>query len=153
MHGERDVQADVARGLGDRARLGREIGQALDARIVRHGGAHAAARNAPERHRRGEPGIDRGDKGEVRQPRFERHVEAADLAQTRHPRMVVRAGEGGQYEPALAGTVLNGSDAAVRDRNDAIPGRWSDGIRNEPGCRDAMGRHPLSPAITEPLTY
>jgi hypothetical protein len=61
VHGERDVQADVASGLGDRARLGREIGQALDARIVRHGGAHAAARNAPERHRRGEPGIDRGD--------------------------------------------------------------------------------------------
>ena len=66
--------------------------------------------------------------------------------------MVVRAGEGGQYEPALAGAILNGSDAAVRDRNDAIAGRGSGGIRDESGCRDAMRRHPLSPAITELLT-
>jgi hypothetical protein len=66
--------------------------------------------------------------------------------------MVVRTGKRGQDESALAGTILNGSDAAVRDSNDAIPGRGSDGIRNEPGCRDAMGRHPLSPAITGPLT-
>ena len=66
--------------------------------------------------------------------------------------MVVRTGKRGQDESALAGTILNGSDAAVRDRNGAIPGRGSGGIRNEPGCRDAMGRHPLSPVITEPLT-
>jgi hypothetical protein len=64
----------------------------------------------------------------------------------------VCAGEGGQNEAALAGTILNGSDAAVRNSNDPIPGRGSGGIRNEPGCRDAMGRHPLSLTIREPLT-
>jgi hypothetical protein len=66
--------------------------------------------------------------------------------------MVVRAGKGRQYEPALADAILNGSDAAVRDSNDSISSRRSGCIRDEPGCRDVMGRHPLSPAVTEPFT-
>ena len=152
MHGERDVDADVAGGLRHCTGLGREIRQALNARVMRHGGAHAAACDAPERHRRSEPGVDRGDEREIGQPGFQRHVEAADLAQPRHPRMVVRTGKGGQHEAAVAGTLFDGGNAAVGNRNGAVRDCRIGGIRNEPRRRNAMIRHSRSPAITRPLT-
>ena len=145
-----DMHADVAGRLCDRARLGRKVGQALHARIVRHGRADAAARDAAERHRRGEPGIDRRDEREIRQPGLERHVEAADLAQPHHPRVVVRIGERGQHEPdplpAPSSTAAMRPSTIVIVRS-AAAGSAASGMSQDAAMRWAVTA--LSPAITE----
>ena len=53
-HGKPDAHADVARGPRHLLRLGREIGQPLDARVVHHHHARAAERAARQRDRAGE---------------------------------------------------------------------------------------------------
>ena len=120
MHGKPDMHADIPGRLCDRARLGRKVGQALHACVVRHGRTDPAARDAAERNRRGEPGIDRRDECEIRQPGLERHIEAADLAQPRHPRVVMRIGERRQHERTVAGTFFYRGDASVDDGDRAI---------------------------------
>ncbi len=98
VHGERHVDADVARGLGDGARFGRKVCEALHARVVRHHRADAAARGTAKGDRGREPGIDCWNQREIRQPRLERHIIAADLAQSNHAGMIVRIGERRQDE-------------------------------------------------------
>ena len=153
LHRERDMHADVARRLGDRARLGRIVGQALHARVVHHRRADAAARGAPERDHAGEPGIDRRNQREIGQPSLERHVEAADLAQAHDPRMVVRVGERGQHERA-AGAQTRGFDAAMRPSaivmvRSASAGSAALGISHAASMRCSVTR--LLPRCRDPL--
>ena len=65
-----DAHADIARGARDLGHLGRQIGQALHARVVHHDGAGAAERAARQRHRGGEIGIDRRQQRQIVQSRF-----------------------------------------------------------------------------------
>ena len=121
LHREADAQAHIARGLRHRLRFGGEVGQALDAGVMRHHRACSALRRAGEGDRRGEPRVHRGDQRQMRQPRLERRADAAMLAGAADAGVIMRVDQRRQRKRARAGR-------AVLDVADTLPGQGQAGI-------------------------
>jgi len=98
-HRERDAYADVAGRPRHLARLGDGVG-GVEARVMRHHRARAAARRAAEGGERAEVGIDRRHRRQPQQPQLQRLVGAAERGRRQRPAMIVCIGKRGQGEAA-----------------------------------------------------
>ena len=119
VYGERNIDADVACGFSYGACFCWKVSKALHARVVRHHRADAPTRGAAEGDRGCKPGIDRGNEREIGKPGLERHVVAADLAQSDNARMVVRIGERRQNEGSGSGAG-SGRTVAMRPASSSM---------------------------------
>ena len=117
VHGKRNADAHVARGLSDGSRLGRKIRQALHARVMGHHRADPSDRGAAESERQMPARDRRPGSAQIRQPSFQGHVKAADLAQPRHPGVIMSIGERREGKSACGTmrTLLDRRDPAVND--------------------------------------
>ena len=142
VYGERNVDADVACGFSYGACFCWKVSKALHARVVRHHRADAPTRGAAEGDRGCKPGIDRGNEREIGKPGLERHVVAADLAQSDNARMIVRIGERRQNEGSGSGAVVrpDGGDSAGLEFDDLPRLRRLVRTGQEPRRREAPRR-------------
>ena len=113
-HRKADTHADVARGPRHFLRLGRKIGQPLDARVMHHHDAGAAERAARQRNRAGEIRIGRRRQREIVQPDFQRLAGGAVRAGAGGARVVVRVGERRHRQKRLRCSFGIGVTAAMR---------------------------------------
>ncbi len=97
--GERHAHADVGRRAGDFARLLDRRHRPVEAGVVRHDRAGAAARRPPEGGERAEIGIDRRHRGEAQEPGLERLARRAERGRRQRPAMIVRVDERRHGEP------------------------------------------------------
>ena len=135
--GETHADADILGGARHLGGFGRQIGQALRARIVHHHRAGVAERAVRAGHHTVEVRIDRGQEAGIADPGLQRLAAAADRAGPRRAAVVVAVHQRRQRDDVAAGRPAGDGGDGVAVDGDILRGQGRFvGARDDVGTRN-----------------